>query len=291
MHASVLHVVYVVRLVVFVRASVCACSVIFNFYSVLKSIQSLIAVVVTPFSTFQWFCVCVTVCVCLCVCFVCDMCCVFVLCVCAVCLCCVFVLCLCCVCAVCACACVILGAKTTTPSPTEMFVFYGHPFKGYFVCGCMYMCVWLCVWLFFVCLSTCFVYFELHTSGCPTLVRSDCGTENVSIATCQMAARHEHDDQFAGGNSFIFGSSIRNTVSMMCIVTSILSHGSSCSELRAGCQSWEALEVTGGLIYLKCVLRCTYDFVLCLHVRHLLQDCTIQMYHCFDMFLLFLTKI
>ena len=33
----------------------------------------------------------------------------------------------------------------------------------------------------------------------------------VSIATCQIALRHEHDDQFAGGNIFIFGSSIRNT--------------------------------------------------------------------------------
>eukprot|EP00731_Ephydatia_muelleri_P030947 Em0022g461a len=47
--------------------------------------------------------------------------------------------------------------------------------------------------------------------GCPTLVRSDCGTENVLIATCQMALRHKHDDQFAGDNSFIFGSSVRNT--------------------------------------------------------------------------------
>ena len=101
------------------------------------------------------------------------------------------------------------------------------------VCVCVScLCDCVCVCVSIIC--SCFLYFGLHTSGCPTLVRSDCGTENVSIATCQMAARHEHDDQFAGGNSFIFGSSIRNTVSMMCIVTSILSHGSSCSELRAG---------------------------------------------------------
>ena len=54
---------------------------------------------------------------------------------------------------------------------------------------------------------------------------------------CQMALRHRHDDQFAVDNSFIFGSSIRNTVSIICIVTSIISGGSSCSsELRAGDQ-------------------------------------------------------
>ena len=57
-------------------------------------------------------------------------------------------------------------------------------------------------------------------------IRSYCGTENVSIATCQMAFRHDHDDQFAGGSSFIFGSSIRNIVNNMCFVAFILTHGS-----------------------------------------------------------------
>eukprot|EP00731_Ephydatia_muelleri_P002690 Em0001g2690a len=47
--------------------------------------------------------------------------------------------------------------------------------------------------------------------GCPTRIRADCGSENVSIAACQMLLRHQHHDCYAGSNSFVFGSSIRNT--------------------------------------------------------------------------------
>ena len=32
--------------------------------------------------------------------------------------------------------------------------------------------------------------------GCPSIVRSDCGTENTSLAACQMALRHYHQDDF-----------------------------------------------------------------------------------------------
>ena len=44
-------------------------------------------------------------------------------------------------------------------------------------------------------------------------MRSDHGTENFTIATCQMAFRHYRDDCYAGAHSFMFGSSIRNCVS------------------------------------------------------------------------------
>ena len=44
-------------------------------------------------------------------------------------------------------------------------------------------------------------------------MRSDHGTENVTVATCQMAFRHYHGDRYAGASSFIFGSSVRNCVS------------------------------------------------------------------------------
>ena len=146
---------------------------------------------------------------------------------------------------------ILLSAKTTNPSLTEVFDCCGHTiFRDYFVCVCA-VCGQVCVFANDMFL---FLLFELYTAGCPTLKRSDYGTENVSIATCQMAFRHDHDDQFADGSSFIFGSSIRNTVNIMCFVASILTHGSSCSELRAGGQDSEVLEVTGGLIYLKCVL-------------------------------------
>ena len=143
--AYVLHVVYVVSCVC---VSICVHAVVIcNFYSVLKSIQCLIAVVVTPFSTYVTVCffVCVTVCVCLCVCVICAvcLCCVFVLCVCAVCLCCVFVLCvlLCLYCVFVLC-CVILGAKTTNPSSTEVFdcLLWSHLQR------LLYMCIRVCNW-------------------------------------------------------------------------------------------------------------------------------------------------
>ena len=39
-------------------------------------------------------------------------------------------------------------------------------------------------------------------------IRADCGSENVSIAACQMLLRHHHHDRYSGPNSFVFGSSI-----------------------------------------------------------------------------------
>ncbi|KAL5477457.1 hypothetical protein EMCRGX_G024257 [Ephydatia muelleri] len=52
----------------------------------------------------------------------------------------------------------------------------------------------------------------LKLGGYLTLLRSDYGTENTSIATCQMMFQHPHRDRYAGPNSFVFGSSIRNTI-------------------------------------------------------------------------------
>ena len=49
-------------------------------------------------------------------------------------------------------------------------------------------------------------------TGCPRIIRSDCGTENTSLATAQMALRHEHDDAFSSEKSFRFGSSTTSTV-------------------------------------------------------------------------------
>ena len=43
-------------------------------------------------------------------------------------------------------------------------------------------------------------------------IRIDCGTENTCIAKCQMAFRHHGADQYAGPSSFLFGSSVKNTV-------------------------------------------------------------------------------
>ena len=53
----------------------------------------------------------------------------------------------------------------------------------------------------------------IHMQECPSIVTSDCGTENTVLAACQIALRHEHDDEFRGEKSFRFGSSTTNTVS------------------------------------------------------------------------------
>lgn len=53
-----------------------------------------------------------------------------------------------------------------------------------------------------------------HHIGIPTIIRSDCGTENSSLAACHMALRHHHDDEFRGSRSFRYGSS---TTNMVCI--------------------------------------------------------------------------
>lgn len=45
------------------------------------------------------------------------------------------------------------------------------------------------------------------------IVRSDCGTENASLAACHMLLRHSHTDLFSKDKSYRYGSSTTNTVS------------------------------------------------------------------------------
>ena len=49
--------------------------------------------------------------------------------------------------------------------------------------------------------------------GCPSIVRSDHGTENTLLAATHMSLRHGHVD-FKGEKSYRFGSSTTNTVSL-----------------------------------------------------------------------------
>lgn len=46
--------------------------------------------------------------------------------------------------------------------------------------------------------------------GCPKIVRSDCGTENVILAAMQCKLRASHQDQFAGDKAHRYGSSPSN---------------------------------------------------------------------------------
>ena len=50
-------------------------------------------------------------------------------------------------------------------------------------------------------------------AGCPSVVRCDYGTENISIASTQIAFQFYHTDSRAGVNSFIYGPSKANIVS------------------------------------------------------------------------------
>ena len=48
--------------------------------------------------------------------------------------------------------------------------------------------------------------------GCPSIIRSDHGTENTILASTHMALRHYHNDEFSGEKSFRYGASTTNTV-------------------------------------------------------------------------------
>ena len=47
-------------------------------------------------------------------------------------------------------------------------------------------------------------------SGCPTIIRTDCGTENGTVATIQAYFRPHGNDQFAGSRSHIYRTSPDN---------------------------------------------------------------------------------
>lgn len=48
--------------------------------------------------------------------------------------------------------------------------------------------------------------------GCPTILRTDLGTENSSVAVIQPVLRHYHTDSLAGKNSHWYGKSTANQV-------------------------------------------------------------------------------
>lgn len=50
-------------------------------------------------------------------------------------------------------------------------------------------------------------------SGCPSILRTDAGSENSTLAFVQPILRHYHTDEFAQERSFRYGPSISNQVS------------------------------------------------------------------------------
>ena len=80
-------------------------------------------------------------------------------------------------------------------------------------------------------------------------MRSDHGTENTIIALCQMALRHHHTDHHAGSNSFVFGSSVRNTVGYVSKGIFLANKHTPFSALKAGGLDSELSKPHGGLIF------------------------------------------
>ena len=46
--------------------------------------------------------------------------------------------------------------------------------------------------------------------GCPSRVRSDCGSKNVVLAAIQSYLRRNHQDKYSGLNPHIYGTSHGN---------------------------------------------------------------------------------
>lgn len=49
----------------------------------------------------------------------------------------------------------------------------------------------------------------------PAMTRSDAGTENGLLATCQMFLRRNCSDNLAGNKSHVYGSSMANQVELI----------------------------------------------------------------------------
>ena len=52
----------------------------------------------------------------------------------------------------------------------------------------------------------------INFKGVPTVLQSDCGSENSILAACHMLLRRNHNDELSGEHSYRYGSSTTNTV-------------------------------------------------------------------------------
>ena len=103
--------------------------------------------------------------------------------------------------------------------------------------------------------------------GVPTIIRSDCGTENSSLAACHMTLRHEHGDDYCGVRSFRYGSSTTNTVIIMGIKNTAVLCLYNHRELKVGGGNYENLLLTIGCICSRYFLAivtmlCTCSYTL-----------------------------
>lgn len=66
--------------------------------------------------------------------------------------------------------------------------------------------------------STLMLFFYFALVVIPAMTRSDAGTENGLLATCQMFLRRNCTDGLAGSNSHVYGTSMRNQVHAVLLV-------------------------------------------------------------------------
>lgn len=55
-----------------------------------------------------------------------------------------------------------------------------------------------------------FLNYVDEVQGCPTILRTDCGTENANVAFIQSTLREHHGDAFSGAASHQYGRSVSN---------------------------------------------------------------------------------
>ena len=91
------------------------------------------------------------------------------------------------------------------------------------------------------------------TVGCPTILRTDRGTENTNIAFLQPFLRDQHDDPFAKEKSFMYGRSTSNQVCLPCISLFVCFNRAQTSVLRLGGDSSARMLRNGGWIILRYV--------------------------------------
>ena len=65
------------------------------------------------------------------------------------------------------------------------------------------------------------LFFYLGLAVIPAMTRSDAGTENGLLATCQMFLRRNCTDGLAGSQSHVYGTSMRNQVHVVILLVKI----------------------------------------------------------------------
>ena len=85
------------------------------------------------------------------------------------------------------------------------------------------------------------------TTGCPSVIRMDRGTENTKVAALQYAMREADTDDYSGTRSIRFGTSPANIVMKPWLCVSVVMYLIIPSELKGFGQCFVNTRLGGGL--------------------------------------------